>query len=63
VKNKSIGTTITRKSRDNVAKYDLKFLLPEGASSFFFFSEAPIINKNKKIINNQYEYTNELASK
>jgi len=45
VKNKSIGTTITRKSRDNVAKYDLKFLLPEGASSFFFLREAPIINK------------------
>lgn len=47
MKHKSIGTTITRKSRDNVPKYDLKFLLQESASSFFFFREAPIINKKK----------------
>lgn len=60
MKNKSIGTTITRKSRVNVAKYDLKFLLPEGASSIFFFREAPIINKNKK--ENQAISTNIITS-
>jgi len=47
VKNKSIGTTMTRKSIVNVARYTLKPLCSDGASSFFFFRESTINKKEK----------------